>query len=369
MGQTAAPRKNYHCVQALRAVAAAMVVVHHSISIWFYSVLRMPDARFWMNGASGVDVFFVISGFVMAISLPGLAGKPNKARVFLMRRFTRIVPLYWAALTVQIAQMQFQKPGPLVDVLTPWRAISSYLFIPSRNRAGEIFPLITVGWTLNFEVFFYLLFACALALNVSPLAFLTPVITAIALLGLVRTHAWPDCTALISPVVIEFLFGVILAHFAFRRKLPGTAMGAVLLAGGFLALMLMPAVPSPWGYLAWGLSAAAVVTGAVSLEDAVGHRLPKWLLELGDASYALYLTHNFILPHIEDALSWLHVTGPLGLPAAIVLGLAINFPASILVHRLIEKPLMNLFKKRPAAPVPVMILPGAQVAPVLVEKA
>ena len=265
MAQSSAPRKNYLCVQALRAVAAALVVVHHSISLWLDWIMHTPNARHWTNGASGVDIFFVISGFVMAISLPGLAGKENKAGVFLWRRFTRIVPLYWAALTVQLAQIKLNPAMAAQNILTPWRVAASYLFIPARNGKGDMYPLITVGWTLNYEVFFYLLFACALMLNVSPLAFLTPVLGAVALLGLVRTQAWPDCTSLLSPVVIEFLFGVILAHFALRRKLPGKALAAVLLVGGFISLMLMPEVPSPWGYLAWGLSATAVVTGAVGL--------------------------------------------------------------------------------------------------------
>jgi peptidoglycan/LPS O-acetylase OafA/YrhL len=231
-----------------------------------------------------------------------------------------------------------------------------------------MFPLITVGWTLNYEVFFYLLFACALALNISPLAFLTPVLAAVAVVGLVRTPAWPDCTALLSPIVIEFLFGIILAHFALRRKLPGKALAAVLLVGGFASLMLMPEVPSPWGYLTWGLAATAVVTGAVGLEEALGHRLPKWLLVAGDASYALYLTHNFLLPHLGDALNYLHVTGTPGLVAAIVLGLAISFPAAVLVHWFIERPLMKLFKKRRDADGGAIGLAGAQLRPVLAEE-
>jgi peptidoglycan/LPS O-acetylase OafA/YrhL len=364
--QPAGLRKNYLCVQALRAVAAALVVVHHSISLWLTGIMRTPDAPHWTNGASGVDIFFVISGFVMAISLPGLTGKRNKAGIFLRRRFTRIVPLYWAALTVQLAQIKLCPAVAAANLLTPWRVAASYLFIPARNGEGRMFPLITVGWTLNYEVFFYLLFACALALNIPPLAFLTPVLTAVALLGLVRTQGWPDCTSLLSPVVIEFLFGIILAHFALRRKLPGTIMAAVLLAGGFIALMLMPEVPSPWGYLAWGLAATAVVTGAVGLEDAIGHRLPRWVLEAGDASYALYLTHNFLLPHLGDALNALHLHGKPALAAAIVLGLAITFPVAVLVHRFIEKPLMNLFKKRRAAGAGKIVLP---ITPALVEEA
>jgi peptidoglycan/LPS O-acetylase OafA/YrhL len=369
MVQPADTRKNYHCVQALRAVAATLVVVHHSISLWLNDVIHTPNARHWTNGASGVDIFFVISGFVMTISLPGLAGKPNRAGVFLWRRFTRIVPLYWAALTVQLAQIKFDRAVALDNILTPWRVAASYLFIPARNGKGGMFPLITVGWTLNYEVFFYLLFACALVLDVSPLAFLTPVLAAVALLGLVRTQAWPDCTSLLSPVVIEFLFGVFLAHLALRRRLPGSVVAAALLAGGFAALMGMPEVPSPWGYLAWGLAATAVVAGAVGLEDAIGHRVPRWLLAAGDASFALYLTHNFLLPQVGNLLRAVHITGTPALASSILLSLAVSFPAALLIHRYLELPLMNLFKKRRQAAPLVISLAVPVMEPVLLEEA
>jgi len=341
-----AERRSYFCVQALRAVAAGLVVVHHSISMWLDWIMRRPGTPYWTNGAAGVDIFFVISGFVMTISLPGLTGKPNKGRVFLWRRFTRIVPLYWAAITVRVVQLIVRPTVALNSVLTPWRVAASYLFIPARNGKGEMFPIVVVGWTLNYEVFFYLLFALALAFNVSPLAFLTPCLTALALVGMVRPAGWPDFTVLASPIVIEFLFGVVLARLAVRRKLPGNAVGALLLGGGFVALLLMPEARAPWGFVFWGLPAAAVVTGAVALEGALGGRVPKWLLEAGDASYALYLSHTFILPYITNALARLHVTGMPALGASIVLGLAVSFPAAVLVHRHVEKPLMRLFKKR-----------------------
>jgi len=330
----------------MRAVAAMLVVLHHSISMWLDWIVKQPLARHWTNGAAGVDIFFVISGFVMTISLPGLAGKPNKAGVFLWRRFTRIVPLYWVALTLTIAQTKLNPTAALHSLLTPWRVAASYLFIPANNGRGEMFPVVTVGWTLNYEVFFYFLFAAALALNVSPLAFLTPVLTAVALVGMMRPATWPDFTALASPMVIEFLFGVILAHLATRRKLPGAAWAAVLLVTGFLTLMLMPEYPASLRFLTWGLPAAAVVVGAAAIEGQIGGRLPKWLLAAGDASYALYLTHIFVLSHLGNALQKLHFTGMPALAMAIVLGVGISFPVGLLVHRYVEKPLMTAFKKR-----------------------
>jgi peptidoglycan/LPS O-acetylase OafA/YrhL len=368
----AAPRKNYHCVQALRAVAASMVVVHHSLTMWLTAIMHRAETPRWTNGAAGVDIFFVISGFVMAISLPGLAGKPNKAAVFLKRRFTRIVPLYWAAITLTILEIELGPASALKTALTPWRIASSYLFIPARNGLGQMYPIVGVGWTLNYEVFFYLLFATALALNISPLAFLTPCLTALALAGMARPATWPDFTSLASPVVIEFLFGVVLAHMAMRRRLPGKWAGMLLLAGSFLGLMLMPESHIHLGILAWGIPAAAMVVGAVAIEDEWGHRLPHWLLEAGDASYALYLSHTFLLPYLGNAMTALHMTGTPAMATAVVLGLGISLPAAVLIHRCVEKPLMNSFKARRGEksevrnPIPEVIAPP--LAPVIVAE-
>jgi len=120
------------------------------------------------------------------------------------------------------------------------------------------------------------------------------------------------------------------------------------MCGGFLTLMLMPLSPVPSEFLAWGLPAAAIVTGAVAIEGQLGARLPKWLLEAGDASYALYITHTFLLPYLGNRMSKLHFTGTPALAASIILSLAISFPVALVVHRYVEKPLMNLFKKRRA---------------------
>ena len=346
MGNTKEKARNYHCVQALRAMAAGLVVIHHSITMWLNWVMHRPGGPHWQNGAAGVDIFFVISGFVMAISLPGLAGKKNKAGVFLWRRFTRIVPLYWGALSLRLVQLKLRPSTELSCMLTPWRIVASYLFIPARNGKGDIFPVVVAGWTLNYEVFFYLLFATALALNISPLAFLTPCLTALALIGMARPETWPDFTVLASPLVIEFLFGVLLAHFAIRRRLPGKGLGWLLLGGGFLLLMLIPDMGTTWRFLAWGVPATAIVTGAVAVEKGVGERLPKWLLGAGDASYALYLTHSFLLPYLGNAMGRMRLTGLPALAVAVGLGLGISFAAAAAVHRYVERPLINAFKKK-----------------------
>jgi peptidoglycan/LPS O-acetylase OafA/YrhL len=124
----------------------------------------------------------------------------------------------------------------------------------------------------------------------------------------------------------------------------------LMLVVGFVALMLIPEPFYQLKFLFWGLPAAAMVAGAVILEEKWGGRMPKWLLEAGDASYALYLSHTFIMPFLGNVMKRMHLTGIPALAAAIVLGLGISFPVALLVHRYVEKPLMNSFKKRRTEP-------------------
>jgi peptidoglycan/LPS O-acetylase OafA/YrhL len=348
-----APRRNFLCVQALRAVAAGLVVTHHSISLWLDWIIHKPGQWRWINGAGGVDLFFVISGFVMAISLPALAARENRAAVFLKRRIVRVVPLYWTAITFKLWQVWSQPGMAAAEGITRWRIVASYVFIPTRDGKGGMFPIVTVGWTLNFEAFFYLLFAAALAMDIAPLALLTPCLTALALAGVLKTGALWNAAPLASPIVIEFLYGMLIAEVVRRGRAPGRVWGWALLGGGFAALMTMRDVPAPWGSLTWGLSAGAIVLGAVALEDWLGRRLPRWLLGAGDASYAMYLSHTFVLWYVAELLNALHVTGTTALAGAIVLGLAVSYATATVVHRYIEKPLMRLFASKPVPAVVV----------------
>ena len=344
-------QRNYRGVQALRAVAASLVVLQHAISRWAGMSVRSPLGNVWGNGSAGVDIFFVISGFVMVMSLPGLAGKKNKAGVFLWRRLTRIVPLYWGATTVKFALLKLLPSAAQHPVGTPWHLVASYLFIPARNGIGEVFPMMYEGWTLNYEMLFYVLFTLALALDVYPVVALAPCLTVLAVAGMLRPESWPAFTTLASPLVIEFLFGMILAHVAMRRKLPGAAVAMLLLGAGFAALMTSPMGSAGLRIVTWGLPAGAMVAGAVALERKMGGYLPKWLLEAGDASYALYLSHALVMPVMtQQVLRRLPFHGVGALAVAIVLGFGVSYPVALLIHRHLEKPLMKLLKSRREKP-------------------
>ena len=335
------PRRTYFGVQALRAVAALFVVGYHATLVPFEAGTPLAGGV-WSHGACGVDIFFVISGFVMAVTAPGLAGRADAGRVFLWRRIVRVVPLYWLFTTAAWAWQGFG-PGPGTG--GAWHVAASYLFIPSFDRAHVPVPLLQVGWTLNFEMMFYLLFAAALALEASPLRFLPPVLGTLAAVGWREHPAWPAWTALASPLVLEFLFGVVIAWLARRERLPGGWFGALLLAVGFAAVCLLPMARGA-RVVYWGLPAAAIMAGVVGLEDAVGRRLPRWLLEAGNASYAVYLVHLPVIALLWPRLARHGGTGGRLAAEMIVLSLVLCLGAGEAVHRLVELPLMRLLRGR-----------------------
>ena len=335
------PRRTYFGVQALRAVAALFVVGYHATLLPFEAGTPLAGGV-WSTGACGVDIFFVISGFVMAVTAPGLAGRADGGRVFLWRRIVRVVPLYWLFTTAVWAWQGFGF-GP--EAGGAWHVAASYLFIPSFDRAHLPVPLLQVGWTLNFEMMFYLLFAAALALEMPPSRFLPPILGALAVVGWREHPTWPAWTALASPLALEFLFGVVIATLARRGRLPGGWVGALLLAGGFAAVCRLP-MASRARVVYWGLPAAAIVAGVVGLEDAMGRRLPRWLLEAGNASYAVYLVHFPIMAALWPLLARHGGTGGRLAAEMIVLSLVLCLGAGEGVHRLIELPLMRLLRGR-----------------------
>src|SRR4051794_40777008 len=136
----------YTGVQALRFVAALLVVMTHAT---LYTSERLDDSLpVWHFGEVGVDIFFVISGFVMMVSTQRLVGRRDGWKYFWMRRTIRIVPLYWIATTIKLLALVVAPAAILHATLDPRDVVLSYLFLPSYNVDGLVQPLLGVGWTL-----------------------------------------------------------------------------------------------------------------------------------------------------------------------------------------------------------------------------
>ena len=194
----------YRTVQALRGLACALVVAYHAVGCWGEG--RVPPRgadSIWPNGAAGVDLFFVISGFVMAVSAPGLSG-PAGAWRFIVRRCHRVVPLYWLMTCAKLAVLALSGRA----TYNAWHVVASLLLLPSRDAVGVVRPVLGVGWTLQVEALFYALFALALAVRKPPLRVLLPVLLPLAVAGFFRRDEWPVPLALANGLVLEFVLGV-----------------------------------------------------------------------------------------------------------------------------------------------------------------
>src|SRR5690242_16713232 len=142
-------RSDLTTVQALRAIAALLVVTFHAVDSWGHHVLGRAGDELWPNGAAGVDVFFVISGMVMVVSANRLAGRLVAWRICLRQRFTWIVPLYWILPTAKLVVVLIV-PALVVRTRLDWSyVIGSYLYLPVHDSMGHLWPLLPVGWTLT----------------------------------------------------------------------------------------------------------------------------------------------------------------------------------------------------------------------------
>ena len=333
-------RKNeFLNIQVLRLFAAVAVVVTHGS---FYAFERLdPTFPYYHEGADGVRLFFVISGFVMMWSSSRLTSEAKGWLTFISKRAIRVVPLYWFVTTFKVAVLSIL-PSAALHATLDWNGIAkSYLFIPSLNSDGEFRPVVGVGWTLNFEMFFYALFAIALLLRVRPLAFMAPMLVALSLLSLMRGPSWPEAIRFwADPIVLDFLAGMLLVRYTKPLQSLPVALGYIISAIG-LIFLFVPGVPHPSQALplvetiSTTLMATAVVAGAVILEGRLGMEVPRILVFGGTISYSLYLIHSQVGPLVPQVMSKLG----LHFPVFSTLGtLPVSLIAAVALYRLVETP-------------------------------
>lgn len=339
-------------IQYLRAVAVCMVLGYHACLFAWREGFEI--------GAAGVDVFFVISGFILWTIA---AERPVTPGVFLRRRFARVAPLYWLA-TLAVAAIAWTWPGLIFDAhpALPHIALSMG-FIHHLNPAGQPNPVLSVGWSLNNEALFYLIFAaCLLARPAHRFRWLAVGLCGVVLIsGLIvstlRLNVWHSLPELYylgySAMFLQFLAGAWIARLRLEDRLPSAGWGRAAIAWGvavFAALQTVVLVFDLNLYetlirpLIWGAPAAALVLGAVTLEVREGMKDRAVLRLLGDASYAIYLVHWPVMSLLTHALNS-------GRPVYIPLALGLSVIVGVTTHLVVEKPLLRLFKVRPRAAV------------------
>jgi len=304
-------------------------------------------------GASGVDVFFVISGFVMVYTSHGTFGQPNAAMSFFRRRVIRIVPLYWFYTTLLILLLVLL-PQLFSNVRFEWRvALSSYLFLLSRNNVGDVGTVLQTGWTLCFEIYFYVLFAMLLTL---PQKLFLPIGGAIFIVGILVGElsgplpAWATVTT--NPILLEFYLGAAIAFLYLNGLRLPPFVALVAIVSGVSVIFFTNGIDlGAWTTtICRGLPGGAIVAGAVSLEYS-GLKVPSLLVSLGNSSYSLYLVHPFVLHPIGKIWQVLHL-GDTMLPAVLFIsGFCIATLVGLVSYRAIEQPMVRWVSSRWKTPV------------------
>jgi exopolysaccharide production protein ExoZ len=329
-------------IQILRGVAAIFVVISHLCT---HMRDNHPMTCFLAGlanlGGIGVDIFFVISGFIMVVTTAARADGLGASFNFLRKRALRIYPAYWAWTTL-LLMLWMLKLADQAPNLTPSYVLSSYSLWPALNDGGKWLPMINQGWSLSFELYFYLFFAAGIALKARRLTL--PFLFGAFLTLFVLSQIVPLPSALnylfSSPLVFEFLFGVAAGSLYLRSRGRENAAGAVVLVffasiGFLFALFSTTTLPH---LLTHGMPAMLLVLGVSLLPNSDPNRLPLPIF-LGDASYSIYLTHSFLLGVSGNLLK--RGIGTQIQPDLLIVLLTILFTAICSqAYRLVEAPLV-----------------------------
>ena len=304
-------------IQMLRGIAALMVVYHHCVGymIGQAEVLGVPQpvmttwGAFADIGSIGVDVFFVISGFIMFYISKDVFAKQGASVDFIKRRIIRIAPMYWI---FSIGYFILMYAREILKAFMPssfsgaentfsWEYIvNSIFFVPSFGQTGQIYPILPPGWTLIYEMYFYVLFAILLFFpRKMALPSLTVFFTASIALGIIfNVQEIAVLKAYSSTILLEFLAGCFIAHAYINSKMINVGQSLALIALSIIILVLgAPQFDVQIDYIAnmravyWGIPSVLIVVGVLSLEKAGKLPAPKSLVWLGDISYTLYLSH------------------------------------------------------------------------------
>jgi len=324
----------YQNIELLRFIAALAVVYFHAVgtlrAVAFPEIGPNPLTEL---GAAGVDVFFVISGFVIFLSLT----RKNRTPIeFARDRLIRLVPAYWILTVIHLvilASVAILR-GTEVPFDFSW-TIQSLFFV--SQPLGNNLPLISQGWSLEIEMLFYLLVAVGLIIK-NPIANI--VFPGVALVSLVGFGLLPD-------LALEFIFGGLLGYLYTRIKFPAPiAIGAgVLGIVLFVAPVVLGALDAP-RWVTWGIPSMLVVFSAINLPQLNWKILPT----LGAASYPVYLLHMMVINIVSPIISMFGSSTAMFF-VALASCLILSQAQGIVFDKLVDKPISRFLKARIKKPI------------------
>lgn len=345
-------------LQILRFAAASMVLAHHLLLEVATPRLAMPVVDpTGFEWSIGVDIFFMVSGFIMCFLTFKHFGERGYWAEFLRRRFVRVVPLYWLFTSLMLALILFAPAAIAHNDLSAGRIVSSYLFYPWPRAGGDVYPILGLGWTLNYEMLFYLAYAAALCFSRRlGLAGITAVFLLATTFGRFAPPSWVALRFWTDPIILEFLLGVLLGWaYLSGFRLGALSRTALIVLGVGLSILftrlgLTDHVDRDlWGGAPAFLIAAGAILGPRRKADAEGAPkaaaamgpITRSLVLCGDASYALYLSHMFSVRALTTLWVKLHLHSSL---AYLVCGMILSTVVAVGVYLLVERPVLGLLK-------------------------
>lgn len=281
-------------LQVLRGLAAWLVVYHHYMQIFhsFNSTSSIGEF-FSSRGGFGVDLFFVLSGFMMYLA----ASRPSTdGWSFFIKRLFRVFPTYWFFTVIIIIAVALIPNAFIYNQYTAYTLIQSLLFIPHENVSGlGVYPVLTVGWTLNYEVLFYSILAVCLAVFKRKGIYIC---CALILLFPVVFYSFDNVTMSVikSPKMWQFVFGMAIGYIFLKYKIIEIQLfktGLIsLIAGGIVLSGIVG-----YGLIHTTISASLIVIGFILINNLFNEKnlLTQFLIKLGDYSYSTYLAHILVL--------------------------------------------------------------------------
>lgn len=346
-------------IQYLRGLAASLVVFHHTA---FQVVGARTDPfvlrdhpEIWEFGAAGVDIFFVISGFIIFYTI-GAATGVREAGLFLWHRFTRVVPLYWFWTTILLGAMIAGLALANTRLRFDW-ILASYALIPFERAPGQVHPVLDQGWTLSFELYFYAVAAATIV--VLPLRRrllgLAVAMVALQIFAFAAVETFAIRQWLGSSLIYEFLAGAAIAWWVrFGRahsRAPQPISAVVLTIVGlvwFGATMAFPFNDAP-RFVAWGIPSIFLVLAAAISNRPSSNRIERALFQLGTASYSLYLTHTLATITLGGLLKrgFLSSFDP---TLIAIVGTLLIIVGGSLSYWIVEKPILAIFRRKRQPP-------------------
>jgi exopolysaccharide production protein ExoZ len=340
-------------VQILRGIAALAVLIHHIMEETTVLFVSKPFPNWLVTvGASGVDLFFVISGFIMLYTTQRHFGRSGAAAEFILRRFIRIVPMYWIC-SLAIVVLASSGLAYKTKIIAADNILLSLSFLPTDNL------ILGVGWTLQYEIYFYAIFAfCMLVMTSRQALFAIPF--ALGLMIFIG-HQLPGSPAqrfLANPIALEFAFGLWLAYGYSRGRWLGAYSALAALAGvaGLVVTSMWFATEDTSGLgairlWAWGIPAALILYSALSMPKING-----WpgaiLYALGNASYSIYLTHAIVMTSYAKLLKTDGIGSALPPGIWMIAAGGVAIAVGLATYAMIERPITEGLKRhlQPGAP-------------------